>query len=284
MGSVKATWTMLRCMIFKGFVQWRFLAALIVMIVMTDTVPPFIQAIMETGEVSGMHFLEPAILTFSGFVSEVYMVMVLIWMCDAPFFDQNEVLVVQRTNRWQWIATRILYVLIGIAVFIAIQTAYVTLRCLPYATPGYDMLSENYYGASSVVPEDPVIPVMWAFWVNFLLNWMAACIYVLLMFAINMRHNHTVGMATGIAYWTFDTVLGLNLMGINSAAAYLSPWRLKSLMLLASRYTPESIGPTVTEAFLVMGGVMIALIIAILLLTPGYAFPFMKVKQGRISE
>ena len=150
---------------------------------------------------------------------------------------------------------------------------------LPLPLAGAAKLSEIFWNGD--VPLKPV-PVGWIFGVSFLLNWLSTSLYVLLMFAVNMRTPGT-GLAVSLIYWGFDQLVDF-LVIRNGRQMIFSPFSLRSILNLSTKYVPSPGAVTLTEAFAVLIGVNVVLIAAILLLTPGYPFPFVKRRQGRTTD
>ena len=268
---------MIKSIFFKSVMQWRFALAILVMLIFAnDRVQVLIMDINAVG-LESVHWLEPAASMFTQTLSGFATIAILIWLCDAPFFNQNEMMVVHRTGRWNWILGRIAYALMGTGAVLAVQSIFITLRALPYLGGGE--LSEIFYYAAAVMPQP--LPPVWAAGMGFLLNWMSTSIFVLLMFAINMRYSQGIGLVVAVMTWGMDVLFDWN---FGYEFAFLSPTTMKSVLNLSGKYLADDVLPSMTEAFLIMGGAIALLIAIILLLTPGYPFPFVKSRQGRTTD
>ena len=283
MRKLNMMWTMVRSVFIKGIVQWRLLMAFGTALILIHRSMGFVAADMEMYGVQNIHWLEMAATLYANTdITSLVVLAILVWMSDAPFFNQSEVFVVQRTGRWPWMITRLLYAIGGSGLFLLMEGIFITLWGLPHA--GAEQLSPMFYSRCIFYDPTMVMPPAYAAGVGFLLNWMSVSIFVLLMFAINMRRSRGVGLAVTALYWGFDLIFQFTMIKSDLKWLMFSPTFSKSLTSVVTKFANAGGGPTLTEAVLVMGGMLLILLTVILLLTPGYPFPFVKSREGKITD
>lgn len=74
----------------------------------------------------------------NGIVSLLLTLALVLFLCDAPFLDQQQVFVLLRTGRYKWAMGQILYVVFASFVYFFIIFLLSILLMLPYSQPGAD--------------------------------------------------------------------------------------------------------------------------------------------------
>jgi len=134
-----------------------------------------------------------------------------------------------------------------------------------------------------------VVTLIWLFFTLFFMNWLGTCIFVLVTFAVNLRLKRGVGLGVGVGFW--GVCEGWSFWVImNMKWAFVAPTNNMTLRFNISKLTFQ---PAVQgESILMYAWVgvvynilwLAALVAVILLLTPGYQFPFVKQRQNRFTD
>lgn len=285
MGKCKGVFTMVRSIFLKSIIQWRFaVAVMLLQLFAVDYSQSLASDVM-----SGFHVFEPAGMFFMGSTGIVVSLAVVFWLSDAPFFDQWEVLVLNRTGKWKWMAVHLGYAILGCLVFTILEAVVITLLSLPYVDWLLQAHSRDFSEAASngfwgmLQPKNST--PLWFFCTQLLMHWLGSCVFVLIMFAVNMRYSRSYGLCIAVLMWGFSEFMGI--MGVNTPMqALLMPTNNMTLHNFISRIAAATgVGvPPLWMGIACNVGYIVILIAVILLLTPGYPFPFVKSRQGRTTD
>lgn len=205
--------------------------------------------------------------------SLLLMLAFVLFLCDAPFLDQQQMLVLIRTGRYKWAIGQLLY--IAFSSFLYFWAIYVLslLFALPHlqltnewgkiigtltqtnAGPNYGIMSLSFNVMNYYTPARAML-------MSFTLMWGIGIFLGDFMFFVNLRHNKSLGVGGATAFVLLPALLHFEIF---YKFSYLSPVSWGNLSLIASGLSPKL---THTYAYIALFLCNTALIILILWTIP----------------
>lgn len=167
---------------------------------------------------------------------------VIFLFADAPFMNNNQPYVMIRSGRYAWALGQVFYILLASALYFAVFMGISMLILLPRGTfnlEGWGKIVQtlaqtdaiDQIGLSFGIPMRIVnlyTPIQ-AFFLCFILEWLAASFLGLVMFVVNMVWDKSIGAFVAIMITLFDLLI-VNMFPLSMN--YFSPVSLARLSVL----------------------------------------------------
>lgn len=165
---------------------------------------------------------------YSQFYTKVLFTLpVVLMFCDAPFSDQNQLFIMMRTSRTEWLCGQLLYIILASGVYYLfifvvsiLSTIFYggfsvewgkTLTALAYdGTLAQEV--EVYYLSVSQIVVEYFTPLLACFY-TFIISWLSAIFLGLVIFVCNLLTGSRIW---GIALGSFFIILSISARGIRN--------------------------------------------------------------------
>lgn len=137
MHNIRSTWWMTKTNLFK----WtRDLRILLIVVLMITVIHMHLSGLINFShnEKLEVHFAILPFLTESRYGKIIFILPIFILFADAPFIDTNQLFLLMRSNRKQWIISQVLYIFITSVVYVAFLGFFSFVFFVPHLEWGND--------------------------------------------------------------------------------------------------------------------------------------------------
>lgn len=254
-----------------AFRQWRMnIKVLLTLALLIVFLIGMANPLQETTSALG-YAISPAILPFllSSEVNQLILAICFLFLLsDAPFMNEAQLFVIQRTGRLPWVLGQVLYVMLSAAIFLAVLALIVLIVIAPYATfschgwgkvvttlaytdAGQQLHLAIPFSAKIIESLEPAQALL----LELLLEYLALAFVGLLMFVINLVSSTKIGLYASGFVCLYDILAVNTLPNQFLWVSPLSMARLSVLNFASERYQY----PTPLWAFLFSLSLLIAL-------------------------
>lgn len=201
---------------------------------------------------------------YDGITRMLFYFGLILLLCNAPFVDNQQMFVLQRTGRKKWFLGQILYIAMAVAVYFLIVATAGILLFIPQVSFSsgwgtvFTLCADHSMVSGTVVSKEMIescTPVQ-ACLIVFVLNWGIGMLLGLVVFYGNLFKNRVFGPAFAMGLVVFSSLISF--IGWNQAR-YVSPvtWAGADVFFR----TKDPVSPVYAAVFLITGCLLLGFLI-----------------------